>query len=109
MRSYLQERFPWLPIEFEHAWPGQLGVTRDFVPIADSDPSRPGIHYVGGAGGLPWAAALGRLTADRILGRPHEVERFFKSSRAPLAHRIVRQVGKPAAFALSHAAAKYVR
>lgn len=107
MRGYLREHFPWLPVDFEYAWPGQIGVTRDFVPLADTDP-RTGVHFAGGAAGLPWAAALGRLTADRILGRPQAVECFFKTQRAPVQHCLARGLGKPAAFALSHAAAKYL-
>lgn len=109
MRAYLGRHFPWLTVEFECTWPGLIGVTRDFVPLAATDPSRPGVHFIGGAAGLPWAAALGRLTADRILGRPQAAEQFFRRSNSAIFRCAARGLGKPAAFALSHAAVKCLR
>jgi gamma-glutamylputrescine oxidase len=63
---YLGELFPSLSIEFEHLWPGLLGISKDFAPVVGRHPALPAVHFAGAAAGLPWAAALGDYLAKKI-------------------------------------------
>jgi gamma-glutamylputrescine oxidase len=108
MRAYFAGRFPDVRLEFDFVWPGLIGVSKDFIPLAGVDPSNPAVRFVAGAAGLPWAAALGRYLADAVLGGRDDFDVLFSPGRRfPLGHAVQAILRKPLTFALSHAVAKY--
>jgi gamma-glutamylputrescine oxidase len=94
--------FPDIPVDVADAWSGRLAVSKDLLPVLDE---HDGVIVMGAATGLPWAAALGRSIADRlVLDRPDELWPSFRPGRAyPVSEGVQRFVGRTAAFALSHA------
>ena len=110
MRSYVREKFPLTPVDFEYFWEGLIGVSKDLLPLAAQDPERPTISYVSGATGLPWAAALGRYMAEKLLSNRCDYDEEFDPARHfAVGHAIQRIIGTPAAFALSHGIVKLHR
>ncbi|MDZ4774356.1 MAG: FAD-binding oxidoreductase [Planctomycetota bacterium] len=110
MRHYLERNFGLGDITFEHTWPGLIGVSKDLMPILGSHPELPDVHFVGGATGLPWAAALGSYLADQIIRGRNDLDGFFSPSRSfPIGPRLQTVLSTPVAFMLSHAVLKYVR
>jgi gamma-glutamylputrescine oxidase len=109
LHRYLGEHFPSLDIEFQHLWPGLLGVSMDFVPVVGRHDRLP-VYFAGAGAGLPWAAALGEYLAQKITdGRAELDEPLSPERRFAMGRPLQRLLGKPVAFALSHAAAKYLR
>jgi gamma-glutamylputrescine oxidase len=106
---YLSRQFPGLEIELEHFWPGLIGVSKDFAPVVGRHADLP-VHFAGAAAGLPWAVALGEYLAQKITdGRDELDEVLSPERRVALGGRLQRWLDKPVTFALSHAAAKYLR
>ena len=67
------------------------------------------MHFAGGAAGLPWAAALGRYLAERILEGRDELDATLSVDRRfPIGRHLQALLGTPAAFALSHGLSKYL-
>jgi glycine/D-amino acid oxidase-like deaminating enzyme len=52
MVYYLRRKCPSLKLELDYFWPGMLGVSKDFVPLAGQDKINPNLYYVGAATGL---------------------------------------------------------
>src|SRR6185436_12884799 len=73
---YAQQKFPQIPWEFEYFWPGLIGVSKDVMPIAGYDPKYPNVYCIAGTAGLPWAAALGRYSAHKILDGSTTVDKI---------------------------------
>ncbi len=73
------------------------------MPIAGSDPNNPHIYCISAAVGLPWAAALGRYSAEKILDGKTDFDQYFSPERKftvpDWAQTIV---GKRVAFAVSN-------
>jgi glycine/D-amino acid oxidase-like deaminating enzyme len=70
----------------------------------------PSVHFAGGAAGLPWAAALGRHLATRILEEAESLDLDAVLSvqrRFPIGAQWHPLMGTPAAFALSHGWLKF--
>jgi len=110
MRSYVHEKFPRTTVHFDYFWEGLFGVSKDLLPLAAKDPERPTISYVSGATGLPWAAALGRYMAEKLLSNRCDYDAEFDPARHfAVGHAIQRVIGTPAAFALSHGIVKLHR
>lgn len=110
MHRYLAEQFPSVRIELEHFWPGRLGVSQDFLPVLGRRQTPHDVHFAGAAAGLPWAAALGEYVADKITGHREELDDVLSPTREyTIDSRLQRILGRPASFALSHAAVKYLR
>lgn len=110
MQQYLQRKFPSLHIQIESIWPGLLGVTKDFVPLASQDTNHRNVYYIGGAAGLPWAAALGRYMAEKVRSGRSDLDSEFTPERSfPIGHIPQRLLGTRLTFALSHGIAKYFR
>ena len=66
------------------------------------------MHFAGGAAGLPWAAALGRYLAEKILeGRSDLDEVLSVQRRFPIGPHWHALLGTPPAFALSHGILKF--
>jgi gamma-glutamylputrescine oxidase len=109
-KQYLGEHFPSLAVDFDHIWSGRIGVSKDFAPVAGRHPDYANIYFAGAAAGLPWAAALGEYLARKITEGRDELDELLSSSRHfPVGRGVQRLLGKPAAFFLSHAIAKYFR
>ena len=110
LTRYVDRRFPGVRVKFEACWPGLIGISKDFAPVIGRDPRSPSVHFAGGAAGLPWAAALGRYLAGRILGEgdTHGLEAVLSVQRRfPIDAKWNRLIGTPAAFALSHGWLKF--
>lgn len=110
MKAWLARSFPQVPIEIEYFWPGLIGVSKDFLPIAALDSERKTLGLVSGAAGLPWAAALGRYMAEKIQSDRNDLDpEFDPSRRFPVGRFVQGWIGKPGAFAVSHGIVKYLR
>ncbi len=110
LTRYLAAHFPSLRVEFEYLWPGFIGVSKDFAPVVGTHEAFPSVHFAGAAAGLPWAAAIGEYVAEKIAnGRGEFDEALGPERRFPVGRRLQGILGKPAAFAVSHGAAKYLR
>ncbi len=107
MKEYLNKKFN-SKMEFEYVWPGLIGVTKDLFPIAGEDPALKKVYYMGGATGLPWAAALGAYLADKILNNRNDLDHYFRPSRKfPVSNNAQIILSKPLSFAVSHGIVKY--
>jgi len=110
MRAFLARKFPLVPVEIEYFWPGLIGVSKDFIPIAARDAPHSTLCFVSGATGLPWAAALGRYMAEKIQSNRSDFDAEFDPRRRfPVEHFVQSLIGTPNAFALSHGIVKYLR
>jgi gamma-glutamylputrescine oxidase len=103
LRSYIGTVFPFLQVTWEFVWPGMLGVTKDFLPIAGRDRRHRNIHYIAAATGLPWASALGHSISQDICGEavelPPELSPYRRFSLDRMWHDVLT---KPLSFAVSH-------
>lgn len=102
LSAFVTRAFPGLDVRWDHVWPGTLGVSKDFLPLAGSDAASPERTYIGACAGLPWAAALGCEVGRAISsGRAASFPEFspYRSSRGALLGRIL---PRRAALALAH-------
>jgi gamma-glutamylputrescine oxidase len=104
--AWVARRFPGLAIRWAAAWPGFLGVTRDFLPLAGEVPEMPGVHAVTAATGLPWCAALGSALAEGLVDGVDRVPPELSTTRAFRLGATSRWLGTPATLALAHALEK---
>jgi gamma-glutamylputrescine oxidase len=103
LTRYLAERFPDVRVKFTACWPGLIGITKDFAPILGSHPRHSAVHYAAGAAGLPWAAALGRYLAEKVLAGRNDLDAVLGVQRRfPIGSRLQTVLGAPATFAISH-------
>jgi len=108
LQNYTKKKFPDVSINFEYFWPGLIGVSKDILPIADYDKTSPNIYYISGAAGLPWAAALGRYAAEKIIDGKTGFDTFFSRTRKfPVGNTLGRIMGKRATFAVSNLMSLY--
>jgi gamma-glutamylputrescine oxidase len=107
MRAWLRRSFPQVQVRLEYFWPGLIGVSKDFLPLAGREPLHPTTCVVSGATGLPWAAALGRYIAQKLQSDRSDLDdEFDPRRRFPVGPRVQGLIGKPRAFALSHGIVK---
>lgn len=100
--TYFKEKFNFEP-NFEYQWPGFIGVSKDILPIAGRDKEDSSIYYIGAAAGLPWAAALGRYSADALIEGRSEFDEIFSPYRSfPIGGPVQKILGNRLSFALSH-------
>ena len=110
MRAFARRKFPQSPVEIEYFWPGLIGVSKDLLPLAGQDATRPSLSFVSGATGLAWASALGRYMAEKIVSRRSDFDAEFDPGRSfVIGPSFQRLIGKPGAFALSHGIVKLLR
>lgn len=103
LTKYFAKKFPELDINFEYIWPGLIGVTKDILPIAGQDKNNSNIFYISGAAGLPWAAALGRYSAQVLLENKTDLNEIFSPYRNFFLGNITQKLlGTRLTFALSH-------
>jgi glycine/D-amino acid oxidase-like deaminating enzyme len=104
--AWLTAHWPGIAVKWALAWPGLLGVTRDFTALAGELPDNPGVHCVAAATGLPWCAALGRALAESLVHGDDRVPPELSTSRALAPVWPAAVLGKPLSFALAHAREK---
>lgn len=100
--NYIKNKFPHTNITFEYLWPGLIGTTKDFAPLAGLAKGNDYTYYIGGAAGLPWAAALGNYSADKLIDNKTDYDHYFSPYREfPVGSCIQSLIGKRLTFALS--------
>ena len=103
LMNYFHAKFPSVSVDFEYIWPGLIGISKDVFPVAGFDKNMPSVYYIAGACGLPFAAALARYCADRIINNNTEFDDYFSPYRSftlgPITQRIL---GTRVTFALSN-------
>lgn len=100
LSGYIENKFN-LTLEYEYIWPGLIGISKDLRPIAGFDKDMPNVYYVGAAAGLPWAAALGKYSAQRIVDNKTDFDDYFNPHREyPISGLTQRILGKKITFAL---------
>ena len=110
LTDYLRRHFPDANVKFTAAWPGLIGISKDFAPVVGRHPEHASVHFAGGAAGLPWAAALGRYLAEKILDGRDDLDALLSVDRRfPIGRSLQGMLGAPAAFALSHGIKKFAR
>ncbi len=111
LQKYLHDKFPNLKIELEYLWPGLIGISKDFLPVAGLHQQWPNVYYIGGAAGLPWAAALGQYVAQKIVNpAANQFDKYFATPRKyPVGYSLQKALGKPITFAISHGITKYFK
>jgi gamma-glutamylputrescine oxidase len=110
MRNYLENKFPWLKTELAYVWPGLIGVSKDFVPVAGRHAQMQNVYFMGGAAGLPWAAALGRYVAEKIGNDRSDMDTVLRPGRPSAVPSALQGIlGPRLSFALAHGYAKYLR
>lgn len=103
LTTYFHKKFPEVKPQFEYMWPGFIGISKDVVGIAGTDPNDQSLYYVGAATGLPWAAALGNYSAEHIMDKRTDLDHVFSPTRKfPLGRVAEFFLGKRATFALSN-------
>ncbi len=85
-------------------------MSKDFAPVVGRHTVFPAVYFAGAAAGLPWAAALGEYLAQKITDGREELDEALSPARSfAIGSRLQGVLGKPLAFAASHAVAKYLR
>lgn len=102
LQRYIADRFPQIAPTFSYFWAGLIGVSKDITPLAGAFLDRPWLYYVGAGAGLPWAAALGRYSAEQYGAAGGAMDLLFSPYRQfPVGSRIQSLIGKRCAFAIS--------
>lgn len=103
LTHYLKRQFPQLTIQFEHIWPGLIGVSKDIAPILGADKDDASLFYIGAAAGLPVAASLALYAADHIVDGADDLKDYFCPYRAfPIGGMVQSVLGNKLSFALSN-------
>lgn len=103
LADFVARTFPGLDVSWDHVWPGMVGVSKDFLPVAGTDAGIPSLTYIGAAAGLPWAAALGRQVGRSIAsGRADTFPEFSPYRRAVRGTLLDRVLTRRGALALAH-------
>lgn len=103
LTHYFNQQFPTVRPQFEYMWPGLIGISKDLFPIAGHDQQMNSVYYITAATGLPWAAALGNYSAERIVENNTTLDEFLSPYRSFLFGDITQQLlGTRLTFALSN-------
>lgn len=103
LSDFVARTFPGLDVSWDHVWPGMLGISKDFLPVAGTDAGIPSLSYIGAAAGLPWAAALGRQVGRSLSsGRADTFPEFSPYRRAVRGAFLNRVLTRRGALALAH-------
>lgn len=104
LMRYWRKKFPDINITFDYYWPGLIGISKDFMPIAGYASTLPSVYGIGAAAGLPWAAALGNYSAQHIIEQRTDMDIYFNPNRSFFINAGMQKVlGKRISFALSNA------
>lgn len=101
--TYFRTKFPHSKTEFRYIWPGLIGISKNLMPIADFDAQHKHIYYVTAAAGLPWAAALGNYSCERIVNNKNDFDSYFSASRSTVLDNVTHTLlGKRLSFAIAN-------
>lgn len=68
LRRYITRVLPDLgALRYTHRWHGQIGVTKDILPLAGPAPRFSGVWYAMAGAGLPWSVLAGWIAAELAL------------------------------------------
>jgi gamma-glutamylputrescine oxidase len=108
LANYLKNYFPNIPFTLEYLWPGLIGISKDFAPIAGQSRKFKNVYFAGVGAGLPWATALGQYVAQKALEGRDDLDKFLSPGRKfPVPDGMQTITTKPVGFALSHGLVKY--
>lgn len=100
--DYVADKFG-MEIQFEHIWPGLIGVSKDIAPIAGPDKDDKSIYYIGAAAGLPIAAMLANYCAENLVDGRDDLHDYFSPYRKfPIGGLVQKMLGNKVSFALSN-------
>lgn len=103
LTGYFAKKFPTVSLQFDYIWPGLIGISKDFFPIAGRDRHMPSVYYISAAAGLPWAAALGNYSAAALLHNDTSFDRYFSPYRpTKIGPGMQRLLGRKLSFALAN-------
>ncbi len=103
LNNYFTTKFPQAKVQFEYIWPGLIGISKDLFPLAGFDQKIPSVYYIAAAAGLPWAAALGKYSAERILDNKVCFDDLLSPYRSfPIGATTQAILGKQLSFAISN-------
>lgn len=103
LQRYFTNKFPDVTVNFEYMWPGLIGISKDLFPIAGFDEKMSNVYYITAATGLPWAAAIGNYSAERIIDNNISFDQYFSPYRSyKLGLYAQRILGTKLTFALSN-------
>ncbi len=103
LSHYIKSTFPCLDVQFEHMWPGLIGISKDIAPITGFDKKLKSLYYIGAATGLPIAAMLGNYCAHHIIDGDDTLKDYFSPYRKFLINGAAQTIlGTKATFALSN-------
>jgi gamma-glutamylputrescine oxidase len=103
LTNYFKSKFPDLTIQFEHMWPGLIGISKDVAPIAGRDKDMPSVYYIAAAAGLPVAAALANYAADYLIDGNDYLKDYFSPYRSfPIGGIAQSILGTRISFAISN-------
>ena len=108
LRNYFREKFPDQgELAITHWWPGFIGVTKDFLPLAGRRPGVPS-HALAICGtGLPWSMLAATVAVRAVLEGGTEFDSCLHPGRSFTDLDPLQPVaGKRVTFALSHYYAK---
>lgn len=110
LNNYIKHKFPDININFNYFWPGLIGVSKDIMPIACEDKKNLNIYYISCASGLPWAAAFGWYSAERIVNNNKTLDKYFLPNRKyPVNNFFQKILGKRLTFGLSNLITMYFK
>lgn len=110
LTSYFHSKFPKIKLNFEYMWPGLIGLSKDIMPLAGFDNEIENIYYISAAAGLPWAAALGKYAAERIIDKRTDFDKAFSPYRSfPIGGFAQTLLGTKLSFALSNLISLYFK
>jgi gamma-glutamylputrescine oxidase len=103
LEQFIRKTFPALaPVRFESHWPGLIGVTRDLLPLAGSNPQLPDQLQAVCAAGLPWSVLAGQAAARAITGASTDLDAHFSPARHFELAGLASILPVSLSFALSH-------
>ncbi len=103
LTRYFQKKFPQITFQFEHIWPGLIGISKDIAPIAGRDKNSKSIYYIAAAAGLPISAMLGSYSADHLIDGSEDLKDYFSPYRSFAINRGLQTIlGTKLSFALSN-------
>ncbi len=108
LRRYCREKIPELgELAITHWWPGFIGVTKDFLPLAGRSPRVPSHALAICGAGLPWSMLAATVATRVVLEGGTEFDDCLRPGRSFTDLDPLQPVaGKRVTFALSHYYAK---
>ena len=76
------KKFPQVDIQFEYAWPGLIGLSKDIAPLAGPDKKFKHIYYIAACAGLPIAATLGKYSVQHLFEGRTDMDAYFDPYRS---------------------------